>query len=857
MVITFTLSGVVDSGGQKRQPCDPGPIPAVTPTYEWSISRPGWAPVTGSGLVATVATVDMDLPGDYTCVFTATADRDCPPSPRVIQASAAASPVDLDVDSNNDGGITAVDELIEDITFSAGTPGKWLWLNNDDDDGDQVPDNADDWAGNADDLAEDLADLVVQPIPAGLAADPHLFLEIDDPSVVRVFRRRAEWANGILGPGKPTRKQVDIALGGWTFTMEGVAPGSTLIHLILEDGGNEVCRDAVRVTAGEIDLDGDADQNMIIDEADDPTEGQLPGAITLSNVDDDDEDGTKDGLGTQAGTLEGADDHLDLAPVVLRQVLCLPANSTVALTLYGAKNVGGGVAAEDVVRVFSALAPGPDVEVLLGPGTATFELPENASHNVDLAALKAGDISLAFEGLEFAGEVKLKVEVLDGTQTVRSTDTVQLKVAPLILLHHLLPAERSFVSRIMAGPLWTVEEDADSTAYCLMRFPGATPGAVTDTVILPDWNGGYDVWAQDEYQIGFQQAPYGSMYVMLDSKRDRGLNDFTNRPQAQGGLLGPDFGHIQLERVPAVGATSMDAFGNLEVSPPCADASGNYPFGRIYYGDDPGSSGLRRMDEALREFLVRQKVQDPGHFESDWLAVGHVDEFMSIVPDTSGTYGWKVLFADSALAVTILQGVDPDLHIPRYTDFNTNGYVVDTAEGLLQFPLKVPHASASTIVAFNGPGSPMDTLLTGLKSDVELAFGLTASDFIPVPVLFDRVHDYRWGVVEAITPDLANGAVYPGTYIAPDQFLHTYGPGALEEDFNGDFILNLGEDTNGNQKLDTFRDPFHIYLDGVLSQTQVDAVYIDNWMVYHLHAGEVHCSSNEQRALPTGIHWWD
>lgn len=40
----------------------------------------------------------------------------------------------------------------------------------------------------------------------------------------------------------------------------------------------------------------------------------------------------------------------------------------------------------------------------------------------------------------------------------------------------------------------------------------------------------------------------------------------------------------------------------------------------------------RNMTKVVQDFLWAQKVQDPIALYSDWLVVGHVDEFMSFVP---------------------------------------------------------------------------------------------------------------------------------------------------------------------------------------------------------------------------------
>ncbi|MFH0983640.1 MAG: hypothetical protein V2A79_19160 [Planctomycetota bacterium] len=79
--ITFTVSGVTDSGGQKRENCVLVPIAPVGPTFTWTISRPVGGPLSGSRPVATVV---ADCFGQYTCTFSATTNRECPPSPRQI-----------------------------------------------------------------------------------------------------------------------------------------------------------------------------------------------------------------------------------------------------------------------------------------------------------------------------------------------------------------------------------------------------------------------------------------------------------------------------------------------------------------------------------------------------------------------------------------------------------------------------------------------------------------------------------------------------------------------------------------------------------------------------------------------------
>ncbi|MCP4365610.1 MAG: hypothetical protein GY800_09980 [Planctomycetes bacterium] len=675
------------------------------------------------------------------------------------------------------------------------------------------------------------------------------------------------------GEGERFLKQKSVAANG-TFQLNRSFQnrGRNVTVTVRDPDGNTSEFSNIR-----LDLDGDGNHDGHVDNAvDDGLENTLPGVITLCNCDDDDKDGNKDNEGPEAGTIDnrpGHNDFDDLAPIILRQCRNIPPGWEVELTLHTPTNVAAGVGADSVVRIF-ADPRGPNATEILGPGTTTFPLPRDEPHDADMTQLSAGDINLAVEGLQFAGEVKLRVELRDNTGVVGS-DEVQLKVSPLLLLGHLQAPTRSFVSQI------TLDPRSESAVYCTRRFPrarpgpAAAPGGVNDEIIPPALNGARDQWAQDEFQIGFQQAPYNEWHVVLDSKRDEDLNAFPGRSSnlAPPGLLGPEFGHIQISD--GTPANSLDSFGNLEVSPPCRVSGIDYPFGRIYYGDGVPPGG-RRMDANLSAFLNRQQVQAPVSLNSDWLLVGHVDEFMSIVPDPSGTHGWKVLIADSFLAVSVLAGlgkqpgVDFNLHIPQYTHFNF-GTVVDRVGALLTRKLNTPvpavppaglpgsarimdyNINEVNNILFGPPGS-----LGGLYADIRTAFGLANTDFIRIPVLFNRMTALGLTGAEAITPDMVNSAVYGSVFIAPDNFLHNVG--ITEEDADSDFRLDPGEDriqggSLPNGLLDTLRDPFHTYTNGVLPPG-ITPRYIDDWEIYHVRSGEVHCSSNEVRNIPA-TRWWN
>lgn len=54
------------------------------------------------------------------------------------------------------------------------------------------------------------------------------------------------------------------------------------------------------------------------------------------------------------------------------------------------------------------------------------------------------------------------------------------------------------------------------------------------------------------------------------------------------------------------------------------------------------------MSKVVRDFLQAQQVQAPVELYSDWLSVGHVDEFLSFVPASDQ----KVCPLSSCLAIS-------------------------------------------------------------------------------------------------------------------------------------------------------------------------------------------------------------
>ncbi|XP_075028181.1 protein-arginine deiminase type-1-like isoform X3 [Calonectris borealis] len=225
---------------------------------------------------------------------------------------------------------------------------------------------------------------------------------------------------------------------------------------------------------------------------------------------------------------------------------------------------------------------------------------------------------LAFPDVGFSGLVAFHVTLLESPEkglleTPIFTDTVVFRVAPWIMTPNTAAPLEVFVC--------SVDDNEDFVAAV---------GAMAETAkcpltVCPLPENRQDRWIQDEVEFGYVQAPHKTFPVVFDSPRDRGLKDFPVKS-----ILGPDFGYVA--RQAPEGASSLDSFGNLEVSPPVTVRGKEYPLGRILIGSSFPRFGGRRMAKAVKDFLVAQQVQAPVELFSDWLHVGHVDEFLSFVP---------------------------------------------------------------------------------------------------------------------------------------------------------------------------------------------------------------------------------
>lgn len=486
------------------------------------------------------------------------------------------------------------------------------------------------------------------------------------------------------------------------------------------------------------------------------------------NVDDDDQSGSSDWFQV---IFDGEDDH-SVIPVP-----SLPDGYTVQLLMVGDL---------ENARVWNgpqALAVGSgDGEVI-----DTYEFTPPAEGAELLVEFGADNV--------FAG-LSLLVHDPQGTEVARAN--IELRSSPMILNHHLQPTEH----------VWVVEVDAAwGTNVDMVAAYAEVLGDQFTAVPGPSY--GNDVWIQDEIQLATGIGAQGQRVdTVIDSIRDRELDPF-----AEEELEGPDV-TVRTWGEPAQ-VTSWDSFGNLENSPPLTANGVDYPFGRVYYGRE-GDLGLHG-DMAAQ--LQDQEIQAPVEMNTLWLCVGHIDEYTSFVPDPGSPKGFKFVISDVPSAWALLEGLDPDMALPRYGDdhppFDTVGDILaDVALRNLNDDLQADEID------------PMRDLAM-------VEFGLDESDILYMPSLFETIGGCGGGVA-ALIPGMVNLIVTP----LDNGEIHLFIPDPY-------FRTDLG-DQGTDPVIQAFTDNLP---DSLIPH------YVDDWDVYHLGLGEVHCGTNMTQT-PTA-NWWE
>ncbi|XP_054857234.1 protein-arginine deiminase type-3-like [Eublepharis macularius] len=327
-------------------------------------------------------------------------------------------------------------------------------------------------------------------------------------------------------------------------------------------------------------------------------------------------------------------------------------------------------------------------------------------------------------------------------------------------------------------------------------------------IICPELENRGDRWIQDEMEIGYVQAPHKGFPVVFDSPRNGQLKNFPFKD-----VLGPDFGYVKREPASAKTVSSLDSFGNLEVSPPVTARGKQFPLGRILIGSSFPSFSGKNMARVVQDFLFAQKVQPPVELYSDWLVVGHVDEFLTFVP-ARDRKGFRLLLASPSACYKLLKEKEQEGH--------GDALMFEGVKKNKEISIK-RILSDQTLRNCN---EYFQKCIDWNRDILKEELGLAEEDIIDIPQLFRRVG--AAGKAVAYFPDLVNMLVL-GKYLGIPK---PFGPIINE-------LCCLEEEVRR-----------------LLEPLGLSCTFIDDFEPYHEKLGEIHCGTNVRRK-PFSFKWWN
>ncbi|XP_047439361.1 protein-arginine deiminase type-2 [Mugil cephalus] len=569
-------------------------------------------------------------------------------------------------------------------------------------------------------------------------------------------------------------------------------------------------RAILHLTSVEISLDVDADRDGTV-ERNNPNKASWKwgpdghGAILLVNCDS--ERTYRKKLDSEHDSVVTVSDLKDMSKMVLRTkgpdilqegyklAMHISQGDAESVRIFRAKSTEG--ASNFLNRLYNSFVK--DYPLVLNSEVLFQEVPYLAGE---------GELHFYVEGLrfpdkDFDGLITVNLSLLEPIrpnvpETPIFTDKVAFRVAPWIMTPNTLQPLEVFVCSTSDNYLFLkgMRNFVAKSGYKLK--------------ICHEYVNRGDRWMQDELEFGYIDSPHHGFPVVLDSPRDGELDNFPYNE-----LLGPDFGYVT--RVPKQEVSSLDSFGNLEVSPPVTVNGRKYPLGRIIIGVAfPTATEGRNMTKVVQDFLWAQKVQEPIALFSDWLLVGHVDEFMSFVP-APDRKGFRLLLASPDAVYKLFRGLQNSGHgQAKLFDGLKDEKKITVDELLEDGSLRVENTYVQSCIDWN-------------RDVLKRELGLDENDIIDLPVLFKMVYDddKKFRAV-AYYPDMVNMIVLGKNLGVPKPF---------------------GPRVNGRCALEA-------EMCSLVEGLGLSCTFIDDFTSYHKKLGEVHCGSNVRRK-PFDFRWWN
>jgi len=521
------------------------------------------------------------------------------------------------------------------------------------------------------------------------------------------------------------------------------------------------------------------------------------GAVFLANIDDDQvscspniDDIEIDACNDAADQIvNGADDALDLARLKTQPWPQAPASAQGKITFTAGSRV----------RLFKV--QNGQYSVL------------TSGDRLTLAEVKSG-LELAIEGRDIVRDSNVWNGFVDLTLTVTAdnktaSDTVRMRVSPVMTFHHGLANEATWVSALVAAGNVQMRADLAEAA----SIAGVAPPRELFTS---------DSWAQDFFETAFMSMPAanGKQHVIRVNLRSANVfspNNSRNPLRSAGrlvfGMRGKDMAAIQeYDRFHDQDSDTLNSFGNLETIPPYSFAGKSYPMGRVLRG----ATATFAPDPLFQRMIEAQSVQPAVYVDTSWLLVGHVDETMSFVK-ANNARGWVLLVNDPTLARNMLvaqsnagNGNVP-MFVGKYWGSSTPAQV--TIDQVLS-DQEVMSASAEAA-----------TEVAGQVAKLKAETGLTDAEIVKIPFLHMPLRGYSIGY----QPGLVNGL-----YMTEKHF--------VSPDPHGPVIAG--------------KDIFKTAMQQALAPLAITVHFAEDWDVYHRNSGEVHCGTNSTRRIPDAK-WWE
>jgi protein-arginine deiminase len=555
-----------------------------------------------------------------------------------------------------------------------------------------------------------------------------------------------------------------------------------------DDAGQPLSQVQVKLTCLRICLDVDADRDGIVDD-DNPHKGEWQwgkdgqGAILMVTTDRDHVHSDSQYVERMKGLLDLKDSSFMIIRRVGLQEKDLPSGYEIYLS----------VSQDTAQRICIYDELDRSGYEIISPKRAKARI-RNTDRDI-LLAVKG----VSYPDIDFDGLVEIRLDLVKDGETIHS-DRVVFRVAPWMMTPNTLKPTTVFVSRLSKGKNDAFIED--------LRKVVGKGNAQLDPV--PYEYHKDDPWMRDEIEIGYTQAPGKFIHVVLDSPRDRGLDHLTKRQ-----LISSDYGYVIRKSHHPV--TKLDSFGNLEVSPPVTVNGMNYPFGRLIFGGTRENlfEKPRRKLKVLRDFFFAQKVQAPFEIFSDWLSVGHIDEFMNFVP-APNPKGFKLLLASPDKTYDLLNKLRNDGH----------------SQAVLRQGKQVGDQSAEISVAdvFDNEdlvhqNQRFQEHIHWNRSVLTQELGLEEEDIVELPALYEADEDGR---AKAFFPNMVNMLVLQQQLAIPKPF--------------GPQVANQCQ--------------LEAYVRGILEPLGLVCHFIDDWDTYFREGGEIHCGTNSGRQ-PFAQKWWE